>query len=194
MFPPKKCLFMIAGAILLILMSCGEDNEPQNPGTNDGCEADSCSMHGTCDDTSGNIECTCEQGYTGEDCSMCDTGFRADDLGGCVLIPTLSHTGDCAELSSCSVNLSTLTMAPLRVQLLDRDESSMEEVSVQFDVVPMDAADVTLDQRITPLDESGFAEVDVRAGTLTGMAEVNVTIVDDAEIEPIQFIVDVTMN
>jgi len=46
------------------------------------CDAETCSGHGKCDDGSGNTVCSCDQGYTGEDCSLCDTSYQDNDGDG----------------------------------------------------------------------------------------------------------------
>ncbi len=48
------------------------------------CQADSCSGHGQCDDSTGSIVCTCDTGYTGNRCQDCDTGYHSDGNGNCV--------------------------------------------------------------------------------------------------------------
>ncbi len=57
------------------------------------CQADSCSMAGTCDDAGGIIDCTCNPGYMGDDCSVCDAanGYHPDGMGGCTTDPCLPN-------------------------------------------------------------------------------------------------------
>ncbi len=57
------------------------------------CVADSCSMQGTCDDSTGVIACMCNPGYTGPDCSACDAvaGYHPDGMGGCTTDPCLPN-------------------------------------------------------------------------------------------------------
>ncbi len=40
------------------------------------CEANTCNSNGTCDDTSGYAICTCNAGFTGQDCSACAEGYE----------------------------------------------------------------------------------------------------------------------
>jgi hypothetical protein len=47
------------------------------------CESDSCSGHGECSVVDGLTECGCDAGYTGDDCSACDSGYHPDGSGGC---------------------------------------------------------------------------------------------------------------
>jgi len=42
-----------------------------------------CNNHGTCDDSSGTIVCTCDTGYTGDRCESCAAGYHDED-GSCV--------------------------------------------------------------------------------------------------------------
>ncbi len=43
-----------------------------------------CGQHGTCDDSTGNVVCICEHGYSGRFCDECETGFSSDGEGNCV--------------------------------------------------------------------------------------------------------------
>jgi hypothetical protein len=51
---------------------------------NESCQADSCYHNGTCDDSSGEIECTCNTGYAGEYCDHCADGYQQNQNGQCV--------------------------------------------------------------------------------------------------------------
>ena len=73
----------IAGifAAVLFLAACGSSSEK--------CKEDSCNYHGTCDDSTGEIVCTCDTGYAGEYCGECDTGYHDED-------------GECVEDETCA--------------------------------------------------------------------------------------------
>ncbi len=45
------------------------------------CLATTCSSHGSCDDSTGSVVCTCDQGYAGNHCENCNTGFVWDITG-----------------------------------------------------------------------------------------------------------------
>ncbi|MCZ7684883.1 MAG: calcium-binding EGF-like domain-containing protein [Sandaracinaceae bacterium] len=47
------------------------------------CAPTSCNDHGTCDDSSGTVTCTCEEGYAGAFCDACADGIFPDGAGGC---------------------------------------------------------------------------------------------------------------
>ncbi|MFH2005885.1 MAG: hypothetical protein ABI333_04770 [bacterium] len=49
------------------------------------CEPESCSGHGTCDDSAGVVVCTCTQSYSGTNCDGCASGYQDND-----------NTGQCA--------------------------------------------------------------------------------------------------
>ncbi len=49
------------------------------------CMPDSCSSHGECNDSSGEIVCSCEQGYTGAHCGACAEGYQDNDGDGSCL-------------------------------------------------------------------------------------------------------------
>jgi hypothetical protein len=64
------------------------------------CMSTTCSGHGTCDDTGGAVDCTCDTGWTGPYCGECDGdgGWHDDGAGDCTMDPclpdpcTLDHT------------------------------------------------------------------------------------------------------
>ncbi len=74
---------------------CILEEEPET------CAADSCNGHGLCDDSSGEVICSCEPGYTGPSCGMCQTGFHADDLGNCVENVSCSEPDPCMPNGVC---------------------------------------------------------------------------------------------
>ncbi len=49
---------------------------------NEKCSATFCSMHGKCDDSSGTATCMCNEGYIGEKCDSCASGFQDNDNNG----------------------------------------------------------------------------------------------------------------
>lgn len=52
--------------------------------TGTSCDEIECSGHGTCNDASGGAACTCDEGYDGDDCGSCATGYQDnDDDGDC---------------------------------------------------------------------------------------------------------------
>lgn len=65
------------------------------------CEMDSCNSHGTCDDSTGSIVCTCDIGYTSDHCGICDTGFIDNGEGVCLPDPCIPNPcnghGTCAS-------------------------------------------------------------------------------------------------
>jgi hypothetical protein len=66
------------------------------------CLPNTCDQHGTCDDSSGQIICTCDTGYTGPHCDLCASGYHPDNLGNCVVNEscrpeTCNHHGDCDD-------------------------------------------------------------------------------------------------
>jgi hypothetical protein len=51
------------------------------------CQPDTCNEShggGICDDASGEVTCTCADGYMGPGCRQCEAGFHPDGSGGCV--------------------------------------------------------------------------------------------------------------
>lgn len=62
--------------------------------------SDPCGDHGSCDDSSGEIECVCDLGYTGDFCGLCYAGYHDDGTGTCVL-DSRCHAGTCSGNGSC---------------------------------------------------------------------------------------------
>ena len=69
------------------------------------CDTSSCSGHGSCDDSTGVVQCTCDQGYGGENCSECAQGFVQwpEGVANCVDDPCAPDpcTGEHALGGSC---------------------------------------------------------------------------------------------
>ncbi|MBN2340899.1 MAG: PPC domain-containing protein [Deltaproteobacteria bacterium] len=76
---------------------------------NQTCGLNSCSGHGTCDDSTYVVVCTCDDGWDGTICNECATGYH-DDSGDCVLnesciASSCSFSGSCSDTGgvvSCS--------------------------------------------------------------------------------------------
>ena len=69
---------------------------------NEVCEASSCSGHGTCDDTTGIVVCSCEEGYGGDYCESCAGGYH-DEGGVCVQDETCM-ANSCSGHGTCDDN------------------------------------------------------------------------------------------
>lgn len=68
---------------------------------NESCDEESCSGHGTCDNSTGKIGCTCNEGYAGDQCELCDHGFQNNDNDG-VCRPDCATSGfDCGLHGVC---------------------------------------------------------------------------------------------
>ena len=61
----------------------------------------SCNSHGTCDDSTGVIVCSCESEWTGDNCMSCAIGFHLE-LGACVADPTCSTPNELDLDPSCN--------------------------------------------------------------------------------------------
>jgi len=66
------------------------------------CTIDSCSRHGTCDDSQGLVMCSCDLGYSGASCDQCGEGFHRTDDQSCVVDhvcqpDTCNDHGDCVD-------------------------------------------------------------------------------------------------
>lgn len=62
------------------------------------CTTQSCSGHGSCDDSSGSFVCTCLPGYQGARCDHCVDGYHLTPLGDC------EEDVTCAEFDPCSIH------------------------------------------------------------------------------------------
>ena len=63
---------------------------------------DVCGPQSICDDSSGQVICTCPPGYTGDDCSECESGFQDKDLDGSCLPDCASSELDCSGHGNCN--------------------------------------------------------------------------------------------
>ncbi len=66
------------------------------------CQANSCSNHGTCDDSSGEIVCDCGVEYTGENCQVCASGYQDNNHDGTCLANCMTSGLDCGQHGLCS--------------------------------------------------------------------------------------------
>ena len=73
------------------------------------CQADSCGDSGSCDDSSGVVQCTCDEGYTGDFCEECHeaAGYYDDGEGGCSDDPCLHDPCTEPNQSQCSPDSNT---------------------------------------------------------------------------------------
>src|SRR5688572_1582052 len=67
---------------------------------NENCESNSCSEHGTCDDSDGVVVCICDPGFEGTRCTRCAMGFFAAG-DGCDATPTCGP-GSCSNRGACT--------------------------------------------------------------------------------------------
>jgi hypothetical protein len=62
------------------------------------CSANSCSGHGSCDDTSGQVVCTCATGYAGTHCENCTTGYVQWPASGGVCVDDPCDPDPCVSI------------------------------------------------------------------------------------------------
>jgi len=62
---------------------------------------DPCLPAGTCVDSSGDVACACEQGYTGQLCEVCAANYHRAGSGQCVVDQTCSTPDPCAPHGRC---------------------------------------------------------------------------------------------
>ncbi|MBW2703649.1 MAG: putative metal-binding motif-containing protein, partial [Deltaproteobacteria bacterium] len=91
MYRLKRISFLVCLTLaVFVLRGCGDEQARQT------CQADSCSGHGTCDDGSDMIVCDCDQGYAGDICDSCTTGYQDYGDGECL------PSDPCAEDTACA--------------------------------------------------------------------------------------------
>jgi hypothetical protein len=73
----KKRSIILGFSWLLSFAACGGSDDP--------CQADSCSGHGTCRAEDGKPVCACEAGYRGASCDACAIGYQDNDSDGSCL-------------------------------------------------------------------------------------------------------------
>ncbi|QDG50151.1 hypothetical protein FIV42_05200 [Persicimonas caeni] len=73
------------------------------------CQANSCSGNGTCDDSTGVVQCSCDAGWDGDVCDACDTanGYHDDGQGGCTQNPCLPNPCGDPNKTQCAQSSST---------------------------------------------------------------------------------------
>ncbi len=71
------------------------------------CLANTCSGHGTCNDSSGVVVCTCYQGHAGDYCETCAAGYH-DESGTCVADETC-NAGSCSGHGRCVDSTGVVT-------------------------------------------------------------------------------------
>ncbi len=62
------------------------------------CEANTCSGNGQCSDDAGVVDCSCDEGYSGDACEACAEGFHDNGAGGCTDDPCLPDPCDIDRL------------------------------------------------------------------------------------------------
>ena len=67
------------------------------PPTGPDCDLTDPCVHGTCDDTSGALECGCDEGYTGDFCESCESGYHVDATGACIVDQTCADDDTCVN-------------------------------------------------------------------------------------------------
>jgi hypothetical protein len=77
----KHVLYFIVVLITLALVAaaCSSDSNNDNNQPESCDDGLPCSGHGSCDDSSGSIVCTCDTGYTGAACDSCAVGYSEVD-------------------------------------------------------------------------------------------------------------------
>ncbi len=89
-----KYLVLILAASL-VFVACGGGTRA------DPCEGFTCSGHGTCDSSSDEAVCVCDEGYTGDACDICDTGYQDNDGDG-ECLPDCDTSGlECGSHGTC---------------------------------------------------------------------------------------------
>lgn len=103
----------------------------------------------------------------------------------------LQHTGTCAGQVNCQVDVTFNSARPLAVKLIDGNNSPVVGAAVRFELNAGNAVGTTLNATSSQTNSDGIAQVEIRAGAVTGVAEVVVTVPNDASIPPLKFVAGV---
>ncbi len=103
-----RCQTGYAGAVCDVCDTGYQDND-----TNGSCQPTcatsglNCGSHGTCDDSSGTAQCSCQVGYAGALCDVCDAGYQDNDING-TCQPTCATSGlNCGSHGTCDDSSGT---------------------------------------------------------------------------------------
>jgi hypothetical protein len=97
-----KCGWLLPFAFLLVA-DCGGGGPAR-----DVCEGDAtCNGRGTCDDSSGAVVCTCDQGWGGSRCDQCDAGYQDYGDGECRPSDPCADASCAAENRECTNDQGT---------------------------------------------------------------------------------------
>lgn len=61
-----------------------------------------CTDNGTCVEGDSGLSCTCDDGFAGDTCDTCDTGYLANADGGCDRIIPCAEADPCGDYGTCS--------------------------------------------------------------------------------------------
>ncbi len=75
------------------------------------CLENTCSHHGSCEDSTGVVVCTCDVGYEGEFCDTCDAGYQDNDRDGTCLPNCVTSSLDCGPHGTCDESSGTAVCA-----------------------------------------------------------------------------------
>jgi len=100
----------------------------------------------------------------------------------------LQHTGACAGQPNCQVDVTYNSSRPLAVKLVDGNNSPVIGAAIRFEINAGDAVGTTLNASSAQANSDGIAQVEIRAGAATGVAEVIVSVPGDASVPPIKFV------
>ena len=94
------CASNTTGATCASCAAGFQDNDGNNT-CEPACITTSCTMHGTCSDSTGRVVCTCNAGFGGATCNGCLAGFQDNDNNGTCL-PSCATAGlTCDSRSAC---------------------------------------------------------------------------------------------
>ncbi len=99
MYRQKWIPFLVSLTLaIFVLRGCGDEQSRKT------CQADSCSGHGTCDDSGGTIACECNEGYAGDICDSCAAGYQDYGDGDCLPSDPCAADTDCVAQNRVCTN------------------------------------------------------------------------------------------
>jgi hypothetical protein len=88
--------YYLLAPLLLFSLSCLNDGDEASYVGRDLCElVEACNNRGTCDASTGAVVCTCDTGFSGENCTECEVGYHAIGNSNCEVDEDCSASDPC---------------------------------------------------------------------------------------------------
>ena len=98
-----RAYLLLSALSLLLCAGCSSSTDARATTVQTLCTAGLCSGHGTCDDASGTATCSCFEGFQGEVCGACRSGYHRDGADLCAKDEACAATS-CGAHGTCSAD------------------------------------------------------------------------------------------